>query len=444
MEVKKLKNRKIILISLTVVLLLGATTGYKLISNKKDQAELAKKTSASLETKKDVVITSSGTIKSANRFEIIPIASGRVNKVYFKEGDKVNKDNLMFELDSIAAETNVKKLTNAIDQAMLEMNNNGIDIGKLTLKAPFGGQVSNILVKKGDMISKGSPVLTVADRSKMKLTVPFNSKQIQDISTGLRAAVYLQDTNQVVEGTVAYVNTGSYATERNGKLFNVEILIDNPGAVKEGLRATAEVNLLGEAVVLSPESGVLTYVNSSVLKSDSDGKVEDLDLKEDQLIEKGDMILTLKNDSLINAKESIPLKIKDLQIQLDYAQKQLEDCKIYAPIDGTISKQTIKPGEVPKAGEIISTLVDLEHMELVVPIDDVDIANIKLGQKVVVKVDALSWTSEKPLEGKVEKIPIEGNTVNGTTTYPVTISLNNISELKPGMNANIEIKIEVK
>ena len=37
-------------------------------------------------------------------------------------------------------------------------------------------------------------------------------------------------------------------------------------------------------------------------------------------------------------------------------------------------------------------------MELVVSIDDTDIAKIKLGQKASVKIDALPETSSKPLK----------------------------------------------
>ena len=72
-------------------------------------------------------------------------------------------------------------------------------------------------------------------------------------------------------------------------------------------------------------------------------------------------------------------------------------------------------------------------MELVVSIDETDITNIKLGQKASVKIDALPEATSKALELKVVKIPVEGTIVNGTTTYPVTFSIDNIPELKAGM-----------
>ena len=240
--------------------------------------------------------------------------------------------------------------------------------------------------------------------------------------------MHLNSTGQSVTGTISYINPSSHSTDQSGKLFNAEILIDNPGAIKDGQKASAEVNGASGSIS-SPETGLLSYASSQVLECDSDGKVANIDLKEDQFVNQATILMTLSNDGVVAPKDASELKIKDLQAQLDYANKQLEDYKIYSPMDGTISKQDIKVGEIPKIGEAISYLSDLTHMELVVSIDDTDIAKIKLGQKTSAKVDALPETSTKPLELLVTKIPVEGVTVNGTTTYPVTFAIDNVAEL---------------
>ena len=433
-------NRKIVIGAIIVILIVSSASILKVTQDKK--IKLAADQKASMKTKAVLfdVVTASGTIKSSNTFEVTPAVTGKVKKVYFKEGDKVKANDLMFEIDSAGVEANVDKLMNAIEQAKLEQNNNLALIGKLILIAPISGQISNILVNKGDIILKGTPIVTIADRSKLKLTVPFNSEQVKNITIGLKATIYLTSTSQSVAGIVSYVNLGSHSTDQSGKLFNVEILINNPGAIKDGQKANAEINAPSGSIT-SPENGLLSYISSQILQCESDGKVTNMNLKEDQFINKGTAILSLKNDSILSTNDASVLKIKDLEMQLDYAKKQLIDYKIYSPIDGTISKQNIKAGEMPKIGEAISYLSDLTHMELVVSIDDTDISKIKLGQKTSVKVDALQGTITKPLELVVTKIAVEGTTVNGTTTYPVTFAINNANEVKSGMNANIEIKI---
>lgn len=442
MKIKDLKlNRKLVIGIAAVLLIGGSAFAYKSISDAKRKAAENQKAASVTKTDSSIIITGSGTIKSANTYKITPITNGKIKSVYFKEGDKVKANDLMFELDSADAELNVKKLNSALSQAKLELKNNLTSIGYLSIKAPFSGQVSNVLVKQGDVITQGARLLTIADRSKLKLTVPFNSAQINEMKPGLKSEVYLTNIGQAVEGTISYINYNSHATDQSGKLFNVEIVIDNPGALKEGIDASAVVDT-ASGQISSLEAGTLAYVNSVVIQSNSGGQVASIDLKEDQYVNKGDALLTLSNDIVSTAKDATNLKIQDLEAQLEYAKKQVEDSKIYAPMDGTISKQTIKVGEVVKSGDIISTLTDLDHMELVVSIDETDITNIKLGQKASVKIDALPEATSKSLELKVIKIPVEGDIVNGTTTYPVTFSIDNIPELKAGMNANIEIKID--
>ena len=100
--------------------------------------------------------------------------------------------------------------------------------------------------------------------------------------------------------------------------------------------------------ISSLETGTLDYIDNVVIKSNSVGQVASIDLKEDQYLNEGAVLLTLTNDPVSVAKDATNLKIQDLEAQLEYAKKQLEDSKIYAPIDGTISKQDIKVGEVVK------------------------------------------------------------------------------------------------
>lgn len=434
MEVK----RKYI-IGAAVLILIGSAGVYKYISGKSKSVSNTKTSS----TDNFVVITGSGTVKSSNTFQVTPAVNGKITKVYFKQGDKVKANDLLFEIDSSDAEMNVTKLTNALEQAKLALKNDSVQIGYLNVTAPFSGQVSNILVKKGDVIAQGAPVLTLADRSKLKLTIPFNNAQISRMRLGLKAEVYISNINEAVTGTISYINPNSHSTDEIAKLFNVEILIDNPGALKEGQNASAVIDS-DSGQISSPGNGELTYANTVVIESNSPGQVGNINLKEDQYVNKGSVLMSLNNNTVTTARDADNLKIQDLQSQLDYAKKQLENYKIYSPMDGTISKQDKKIGELIKIGDVISSIADLNHMELVVDIDDTDITNIKLGQRASVKVDALSETSSKPLDLEVTKIPVEGDTINGTTTYPVTLSIDNVPDIKIGMNANIEIKVKKK
>ena len=129
---------------------------------------------------------------------------------------------------------------------------------------------------------------------------------------------------------------------------------------------------------------------------------------------------------------------------METAEKQLENYKIYAPITGTIIKQDAANGDAAERGSLLSTISDPDHMQFSIPIDELDIAKIQVGQNVSITVDALPESSDAPLTGQVSRIAVEGTSSNGVTTYPVTVGINETSKLKAGMNANAEIMVNQK
>lgn len=388
------------------------------------------------------IITASGTVKSSNTYDVTPLAGGKLSKLYFKEGDKVKANDLLCEIDSSDAEMNAEKLSNALEQTKLGLKNDLVQIGYLNIYAPSSGQVSNISVREGNVVTQGSVVLTITDRSKIKLTLQFNDAQISRMKIGDKAEVYIGDTYQITTGEVSYINAAASSNPENqgSRLFNVDIIIENSGVLKEGNHANATI-FTDSGEISSTQNGIMSYINSIAVQSFSAGIIDKINIKEGQYVEQGSLLMSLSNSSVTAARDADNLKIQDLESQLKYAKKQLENYKIYAPIDGTILKQNKKTGEQVMAGEVISNLADMEHMELIVDIDDTDIADIKLGQKASVKFDAFSETSLKPMELEIVKIPLAGNILNGTTTYPVTLRIDNTANIKIGMNANIEIKM---
>ena len=144
---------------------------------------------------------------------------------------------------------------------------------------------------------------------------------------------------------------------------------------------------------------------------------------------------------MLVANQTYDLKMTALNTQLSDAQKTLDNFTVKAPIDGEITSQTTIVGNVVNSGTVISTIADTGHMEFQIPIDELDIAKVKVGQLASITVDALSDTSTRPLSGKVSKIAIEGTSSNGVTTYPVTIQVDQTADLKGGMNVNADISI---
>lgn len=390
-----------------------------------------------------VTVTGSGPIESSGRYEITPSVDGTVSNVYVKEGDRVKAGQLMFALDDTDAKTNLEKIENDIEENELNKSKNVTNIKNLNVTAPFDGYVTDITAKEGDSLNNNTSVLTLTDKSKFKLTVNFRGLDIGDIKKGQQVKLFLYDRMIYINGTVSFVSDKGQAADDGGTLYSVEILIDNPGYTLEGMTASVETDKNGRTIN-ADDSGTISFADSVAVKSEVGGTVESIKVKDGQYVKKGQTLLEISNDDLDTTTDTLDFNRKSLQSDLENAQKQLSYYRIYAPGDGVVVSQDIKVGDNVKSGNVISTVADSEHMEFEISIDELDIAKIKVGQKVNLSVDALTETTEKPLTGEVIQIAMEGTSNNGVTTYPVTIKINETSNLKVGMNANASIIVNEK
>ena len=71
-------------------------------------------------------------------------------------------------------------------------------------------------------------------------------------------------------------------------------------------------------------------------------------------------------------------------------------------------------------------------------VDELQISSISVGQKVQITADAVQ---DKTYVGTVTRVSMKGTANGGTTTYPVTIRIDDTDGLRPGMNANAEIVV---
>ena len=87
----------------------------------------------------------------------------------------------------------------------------------------------------------------------------------------------------------------------------------------------------------------------------------------------------------------------------------------------------------------MAVIYDMRQLEFVMNVDELDIGLMQVGQPVRVVADALQG---QEFTGYVSKISIKGNSNNGVTTYPITVTLEDFGALLPGMNINAEVVLQ--
>lgn len=436
------KNVKRI-IALVVVLAVGATavTVYQKRSSTK-QTTQATLTSKVVKGNFSISITGTGSVSPTNIASICPKVAGTVTNVYFNEGDVVKAGALLYEMDDSDQRLSIEKIKNNIATAQLSSQDNLTSIGKLDIIAPFSGIVTSIPVKVGDTVAKGGQIATIIDQSKLKVTVPIKVSSMDGIAEGASALVHVQSIMQSIQGVITLV-TSPTTTSDGMQMLNLEVTVPNTGTLKEGLKATVEV-YTGSGSVFSTDTGSLAYINSSIIKSETGGTVSNINFKEGGAISASDTIMSLTSSDLQLSRQTNDIKMNDLLSQLDTAQKQLEAYKVYSTIDGTITSQNLHTGDALKVAEVSTKISNVQLLQCSIPIDELDIAKVKVGQKTTITADALTDTLKRPLVGAVTSIGISGTTTNGVTVYPVIISIPFIDGMRPGMNISAEIFVQEK
>ncbi len=164
------------------------------------------------------------------------------------------------------------------------------------------------------------------------------------------------------------------------------------------------------------------------------------------------------------AEESVKgaaFSVKSAEAGFKEAQDNLTKTKVYAPMEGILSKLNVKKGErvvgtAQFSGTEMLTIADLSKMEVQVDVSENDIVRVSLNDTVELEVDAFI---DKKFKGIVRHIANSASTgailsseqvTNFTVkisvlpdSYKALVSATNPFPFKPGMSATAEIKTDL-
>ncbi len=431
---KKIKKIFIILIVIVV-----AFIGVKLFFGGKDNGPqvVAKDYSVSVGTI-DSIISGKATIQPNDQYTITSMVSGDILATYFEEGDVVEKDAVMFEIDSSDISKSIESSNLNMEKANMSLDNINDSIDDLTIKSDYSGVTTNVTLEVGDKVNNGQVIANIYDDSSMKIKIPFNEKDVVNFYVGQPAIVYLDNTDISIDGYVTSISSESYAKVSYMRVKDVEIVVKNPGSLLKGDKATAIIN-----DIACNSSGSFEYFIEEVITSTAAGEIEEINIKNNKWINKNDVVLVLDSETLRDQKKSTEISYREAELARERTLESLDDYTIKAPIDGTVIKKEKKVGDTldnTKGATTLAIIYDLSSLEFDVEVDELDISSVQVGQEVIIKADAVK---DKTYTGYVEKINVKGTSNNGVTVYPVTVRINEFdSKLMPGMNIDAEIIIE--
>ena len=135
------------------------------------------------------------------------------------------------------------------------------------------------------------------------------------------------------------------------------------------------------------------------------------------------------------------IKVSQAENTLTEAKETLADCYIYAPFSGIIAKVNVKKSDSVSSGTALATLITKQRMAEI-SLNEVDVAKVKVGQKVTLTFDAIEGLS---ITGEVAEIDTLGTVSQGVVNYAVKIVFDTQDErVKSGMSVSATIITDVK
>ena len=245
---------------------------------------------------------------------------------------------------------------------------------------------------------------------------------------------YTVENTVTATGTIEPVETVEVGTQVSGKVE--KIYVDFNDVVKKGdLLAELDKQTLNQSVSRAKAS--LTSAESQLNYSRLTYE------RTKQLYEANAATLAAYQDAQ-NSYTQAQMSKKNAQASYDQALVDLAYAEIYSPIDGIVLDRAVEVGQTVAASFSTPTLFtlanDLTKMQVEADVDEADIGQVKVGQKVTFTVDAYM---EDSFEGTVSQIRMKPTTTSNVVTYTVIIDAPNPEQkLFPGMTASVTIVTE--
>ena len=378
------------------------------------------------------VYDGSGTINAADSYTVKSLVTGTVLTADFELGDTIQKGDVLYVIDSSDVEGDLESAQLSVSQAQRSYDD-AADARNVRTK--IGGEVSSFAVAAGDAVQAGQTVATVRDTSVMLLAVDFPAAEAQSFAVGQAAQVMPDTTFEVLNGTIRSVSGADPSGDASLMTCTVTIAVPNAGSLTTAQAAVAQVN-----GVSSLNSAHFAYQREETVVAAASGTVSELCVREGSTVCQNDVLLRITGKDLDKQAQNAADNLRSAELRMSSAERNISHYTIDAPISGTIVDKKVKAGDKLSANDTamqnLCTIYDMSYLEMKLNVDELKIRSLEVGQEVDITADAVPGETYK---GVISSILVAGTTANGSTSYPVTVRIDDMGELLPGMNATAKI-----
>lgn len=362
----------------------------------------------------------SGTIE-AEEVPIVAEAAGLVQSVKVGEGDVVHSGSVLAEIDKRNYEAAVNEAEAAKVQAQAKLD-----------EAKAGS--------RNPSIQKGIALVQQADATIV----------LQEVRAKQAQAALAQSKDQVAQVEMQWEGAKRTLAFQENRLKEAVALFQRGAIAKKEYEAAQEAvnqaQTQANQLAAQLEAARSRYdsvqqdiaaalAQKGTAEAQRKGAVADLEL--------------LKEGSTSHSIRALLAAVQQADARLDQAKWQMEKTVIKAPADGILLRSSVVEGEVAKQGATLFTMMKTDHLKLKVYIPEAELARVKIGEKVEIRVDA--YPDEvfagqiQTIADKAEFTPKNVQTPDERTklVFAVTIRITEgLDKLRPGMPADVRFLAE--
>lgn len=227
-----------------------------------------------------------GDVQTKQNVLIFPEMAGTLYRVYVKEGQRVNKGQLLASIDDggmgsqlaqlktqaelakttyerqkrlweqkIGSEIQFLQAKSSYEAAENMVKQVESQLGKSTIRAPFSGIIDDVIKDQGTVVAPGpgSEIFRIVNLSNMYVEVDVPESYLDGIQKGKEAIIHFPVLGDTIISKIR--QTGNFINPSN-RAFTVEIPVDNKnGNIKPNLTAKVSLNdYSNDAAITIPQS----------------------------------------------------------------------------------------------------------------------------------------------------------------------------------------------
>ena len=314
-----------------------------------------------------------------------------------------------------------------------------VPVQSVNLSFGVGGQVAEVLVREGDAVEAGAVIAHLKDDA-LQAAVMQAEAGVAVAKAG--QARYLDTLPQQIAAAEAEIKAAqAQIAAASARRDNAAALIDAESGLAQARYAQQQAQTAYDRIIDAGLGGTIEEQARLALQS-AIMSTQAAQARVDALTSgsPGDRADTAQVVAAVASQTAAQVRLDQLRAEaegkvdstyaatiqqaeaaLQAAKVALSDAELRAPFAGTIARLSLKAGENTGPSVVAAVLADFSvwHIETD-DLTEIDVPNVRVGQSVTVKVDALP---DVTLKGEVESVGALSQERSGDVVYPVKILL---------------------